>query len=256
MGDKLLEREINCPRDKLLEKGRDGMMKTKMKTGKRLYINITNRCNTDCPFCCMYSGRSNKRDMDFETYKRIIDGCGREFELQLEGGEPLLHPNLYLFMEYARSTGRCRKILILTNGFLLEEHMKRLVMFAGYYHMALEIKVSINYWLIRENKEHLERIRYLLFSTEFIPEITMVCNVRLRNQGDEGLKREIEEDGLLSKYSNIYYLQSYGRLSEDSTYEKPVIVQNIEEFELYASDGTSFGMDLIARSEYEKEVRD
>lgn len=227
-----------------------------MKTGKRLYIDITNRCNTDCPFCCMYSGTGNKRDMDFETYKRIIDGCGREFELQLEGGEPLLHPDLYLFMEYARSTGRCRKMLILTNGILLDEHIKSLVMFTNRYNIPIEIKVSINYWLIREHGGHLDRIRYALFSTEFIPGIAITCNVRLRNQGEEELRSRITDDGLLSKYSNIYYLQSYGRLSGDSAYEKPVIRQNIEEFELFASDGTSFGTDLIARSEHEKEVQD
>lgn len=224
-----------------------------MKKGKRLYIDITNKCNTECPFCCMYSGRSNSREMDFDTYKKIIDSCDKEFELQLEGGEPLLHSDLYLFMEYARYTKRCRKILILTNGILLEQHIKRLVMFTDRYKIPLEIKVSINYWLLRENSGHLEHIKYLLFSTEFIPGITIVCNVRLRNQGDEELRKKVEEDKLLSRYSNIYYLQSYGRLSPDSTYTKPVIVQNIEEFELFASDGTSFGTDLIARSEYEKE---
>ena len=85
------------------------MNKTELKKGKRLYIDITNRCNTECPFCCMYSGVSNSRDMDFETYKGIIDGCEKEFELQLEGGEPLVHPDLYLFLEYARFAKRCRK---------------------------------------------------------------------------------------------------------------------------------------------------
>ena len=224
-----------------------------MKKGKRLYIDVTNKCNTECPFCCMYSSRSNSREMDFDTYKKIIDSCDKEFELQLEGGEPLLHPDLYLFMEYARYTKRCKKILILTNGILLEQHIKRLVMFTDQYKIPLEIKVSINYWLLKENSGHLEQIKYLLFSTEFIPDITMVCNVRLRNQGDEELRRKVEGDKLLSRYSNIYYLQSYGRLLSDDTYLKPVIVQNIEEFELFASDGTSFGTDLIARSEYEKE---
>lgn len=230
------------------------MKKSELKKGKRLYINITNRCNTECPFCCMYSGISNSRDMDFETYKRIIDNCDKEFELQLEGGEPLMHPDLYLFMEYARSTKRCRKILILTNALLLPAHQKRLVMFSGEYGMQLEIKVSINYWLIRENSGHLDQIRNLLFAAEFIPNVKITCNVRLRKQGDEALRKEVEEDKLLLSHSNIYYLQFYGRLLESEDYKKPVIVQNIEEFELFASDGTSFGIDLIERSEYEKEA--
>ncbi|MBQ6628858.1 MAG: hypothetical protein IJH65_08585 [Methanobrevibacter sp.] len=33
-----------------------------MKKGTRLYINITNRCNTRCPFCCMYSGEDKTTD--------------------------------------------------------------------------------------------------------------------------------------------------------------------------------------------------
>lgn len=122
-----------------------------MKPGKRLYINITNRCNTECPFCCMYSGKTGFSDMGFETYREIINDCNKEFELQLEGGEPLLHPDLYLFLEYARSTGRCRKILILTNGLLLSEHIRRLVLFCEVYKIPLELKISINYWLIRED---------------------------------------------------------------------------------------------------------
>ena len=70
-----------------------------MKTGTRLYINITNRCNTTCPFCCMYSGVSKTTEMPFETFKNIIDENEGEFELQLEGGEPLLNKNIYLFIE-------------------------------------------------------------------------------------------------------------------------------------------------------------
>ena len=39
--------------------------------------------------------------MNFDTFKGIIDSDIEDFELQLEGGEPLLHNDLYLFMEYA-----------------------------------------------------------------------------------------------------------------------------------------------------------
>lgn len=226
-----------------------------MKKGKRLYINITNRCNTDCPFCCMYSGTANHIDMDFNTYKQIIDDCPEQFELQLEGGEPLLHPGLYLFMEYAASTGRCRKIIVLTNGLILNEHIKHIISFSEFHGLMCEIKISINYWLIKEHPGHIEEIENYIFATEFINAISIICNVRLRDYGDETIRDRIEQSKLLKDHSNIFYLQSYGRLS-GSKYEKPVIVQNIESWELYAVDGTSFGNDLIKRSEYEKELQD
>ena len=66
-----------------------------MKDGKRLYINLTNKCNTECPFCCMYSNERNSRFITFEQYKKIIDSTKQSFELQLEGGEPLLHPKIF-----------------------------------------------------------------------------------------------------------------------------------------------------------------
>ena len=90
----------------------------------RLYINLTNKCNSDCPFCCMYSGKEKNTFMGFENFKEIIDRHSDDFELQLEGGEPLLHPFMFLLLWYAYSTGRCKKIIILTNGKLVEDYLE------------------------------------------------------------------------------------------------------------------------------------
>ena len=225
-----------------------------MKKGTRLYINITNRCNTDCPFCCMYSGTENTINMSFDTFKQIIDDCKTDFELQLEGGEPLLHKDLYLFIEYAIATKKCKKILMLTNGIILEQHLKRLVELSNFYEIPFEVKISINYWLITVHPGHIDNIKNQLFATEYLPYFSITCNVRLRHE-DELIKKRIEKDPLLKEHSNIYYLQSYGKL-KDSEYEKPVIVQNIENWCIYACDGTSFGIDLIARSEYEHQLQE
>ena len=221
-----------------------------MKKGKRLYINITNKCNVECPFCCMYSNPRNNRFMSFDTFKRIVDETEENFELQLEGGEPLLHKNLFLFLEYAVSTNRCTKIILLTNGILLEEHINRLIDFSSWNQILLEIKVSINYFLIEKNENHIKKMADLAFATKYIPSIDMVFNVRKRNEKDEDIETELKHYGILEQ-SNVFYLQSYGKLKDSEEYEKPIIVQNIEDWSLYASDGKCFGQDLIARSEYE-----
>ena len=221
-----------------------------MKKGKRLYVNITNKCNVECPFCCMYSNPSNNRFMSFDTFKRIIDETDGSFELQLEGGEPLLHKSLFLFLEYAVSTNRCTKIILLTNGILLEEHINRLIDFSSWNQILLEIKVSINYFLIEKNENHIKKMADLAFATKYIPSIDMVFNVRKRNEKDEDIETELKHYGIFEQ-SNVFYLQSYGKLKDSEEYEKPIIVQNIEDWSLYASDGKCFGQDLIARSEYE-----
>ena len=81
-------------------------MKT-VKKGKRLYINITNHCSANCPFCCMYSDSSKSTYMNFDIFKNIIDkNKDKLLEIQLEGGEPLEHKLINLFLEYSVSINK------------------------------------------------------------------------------------------------------------------------------------------------------
>lgn len=219
----------------------------------RKYINITNNCNANCEFCCMWSDSSKKTFMGFDTFKDIIDSDKEDFELQLEGGEPLLHKDLYLFMEYARSTNRCKKIIILTNGILLNVHLNRLVDFNKNYKIPILIKMSVNYWLYNMDNLLLDKALDYHLSTEFIDGVDIKLNVRLRHE-DEWL-RELISKYKLENISNIFYLQSYGKYEDETEYEKPVIVQNIDDWFIYACDGKCFDKDLIARSNYEKDLK-
>lgn len=218
----------------------------------RQYINITNNCNANCEFCCMWSDSSKKTFMNFYTFKKIIDSKDEKFELQLEGGEPLLHKDIYLFMEYARSTGRCTKIIILTNGFLLDEHLSRLVSFHKYYKIPILIKMSFNYWLYNIDNGLLDKALDYYLSTEFIDGFEFKLNVRLRHN-DEWVRDLIKEKNL-EEISNIFYLQSYGKYEKEEKYDKPIIVQNIDDWFVYACDGKCFNKDLIARSNYERDI--
>lgn len=222
------------------------------KATKRLYINVTDRCNTNCPFCCMYSGTDNKLDMSFDTYKNIVDNTGDQiFELQLEGGEPLIFGNLYLFIEYAISTKRCAKVIILTNGIELEKNIRRLVELHQWYGVEFMLKVSVNYHLLNTVPNHLRTIADLVFATELLPKFNIELNTRKRHT-DDWIDNEVEAFGL-ADISRSFELQSYGRMT-GSNYEGVKIVQNIDSWEIYAVDGKCFGTDLVARSEYEKKL--
>lgn len=223
-----------------------------MKKGTRLYINITNRCNTKCPFCCMYSGEDKTTEMPFNTFKKIIDETEGEFELQLEGGEPFLNQDIYLFIEYAISTTRCNKIIVLTNGIILKENLKRLVDIHKWYNIPFEVKVSVNYWLLKVDKDHLKHIAECVFATAYIPGFNITLNTRKRKD-DEWIDQEITKYNL-QDINNSFYLQSYGRMTGNKDYDGVVIVQNIENWKVYSVDGQCFGTDLVARSEHEKEL--
>lgn len=229
------------------------MVIKEIKEGFRYYINITNRCNTNCPFCCMYSSTENNLEMDFATYCQVLKRYEHiPFEVQLEGGEPLLHKKLYLFIEYAASLSNCKKIIIVTNGLELDKHLKKLISISKWHNIAIEIKVSVNYWLLEQDKKHLEKIANYIFAIEYIEKFSITLNVRKRKDIDASIDKEIERLKL-KDYANSYYLQSYGKF-KNTDYDKPVIVQNIEKWGLIAVDGKYFAHDLIARSEHERNL--
>ena len=169
--------------------------------------------------------------------------------MQLEGGEPLLHPFMFLLLWYAYSTGRCKKIIILTNGKLVEDYLEEVIQFMIRTRIPVEIKMSINYWIYKENPYIFKQARDLYCSTEFVDGISIKFNVRMRH-GDEWIIDLLKENRIYEQ-SNVFYLQSYGRMT-GTEYEKPVIVQNIDDWFIYSCDGKCFDKDLIARSEYEK----
>lgn len=226
--------------------------------GNRVYINITNRCTTECPFCCMHSSPAKRTHMDFEMFQRIILH-ERPTEVQLEGGEPLLHKRLLLFLEYLAERGVSR-VIITTNGMLLQANLDMLTGFVRRTGTHLTIKMSINHHLAEIwNQKHaglsakmpsiFERAKDFHLATEFIPNFQMLFNVRLRH-GDDWIVEKLQEHGLV-EHSNIYELQAYGRYEGNPDYQEPEIVQNIERWRIYACDGQSFGQDLISRSQHE-----
>ena len=230
-----------------------------MKSKKRLYFSLNNRCNVDCSFCAMYSGTIKTTFLQFDKYKEILDEDNSFFELQLEGGEPLLNPNLYLFLEYAKYTCKCNKVIISTNGILLKENIQRLTDFVSSSKIPMQIKMSINYSLVEDfkrlGKDIFKYARDMYLATEFIENFSLTFNVRLQSEDkDTWLIEELKKHKIYN-ISDIYQLQKYGKLENDDSYDVPFINQNIDDFYLYSSDGKCFGQDLIARSNYEKTLK-
>jgi len=84
---------------------------------KKIYIEITNRCNLNCSFC-IHNKRPFK-DLLFDEYKMIIDRIKehtKEIYLHVLG-EPLLHNDINSFIDYAYNNGL--KVNITTNGYLI-----------------------------------------------------------------------------------------------------------------------------------------
>jgi len=102
-----------------------------------LLVHTTTRCNLKCKHC--YLGNSTGEDLDFDLFKRVVN----EFEqmgglkIMLSGGEPLLHPLIWEFLEYLRSTSL--RVVMLSNGTLVDEEIT--LRLKGFVH---EVQVSID----------------------------------------------------------------------------------------------------------------
>lgn len=83
------------------------------------HLYVTDRCNLNCSYCSEYDNRATHPSLS--DLKRRIDkvkelGCIR---INLQGGEPLLHPDIVDIVHYCTDQGL--KSSMSTNGFKLNE---------------------------------------------------------------------------------------------------------------------------------------
>lgn len=86
---------------------------------KKIYIEITNKCNLNCPFCI--HNRRFIHDLTMDEYKTIISkikGYTNEIYLHVLG-EPLLHDNILDFINYANDNNIL--VNVTTNGILINK---------------------------------------------------------------------------------------------------------------------------------------
>jgi len=232
----------------------------------RLYVAMTNHCNRACPWCSTCSSPRGRTWLSVENYVAGLPAEG-SFQVQLEGGEPTIHPQFWDFVRIAREHPRCSHLVLCTNGAVLPRRTEELAKYVMRLGTPLTVKLSINHYLLDHDKGlidlavNLRDIFALQGQTDVCPtrkaqaeacattERTLVVNVRLRRgveDDDRRVAKEVEEAGLMP-VSNVFYLQRYGFASDQTDWELPAPVWH--EFSLINPDGQIFGPDLIARSE-------
>ncbi|WP_049945092.1 radical SAM protein [Butyrivibrio sp. AC2005] len=89
-------------------------------------VHLTEHCNLNCKGCFHFSSIADQEFLDYEDYKRDCERLselynGKASQILLLGGEPLLHPNIEMFIELTRNCFRNCKLTIVTNGILLPD---------------------------------------------------------------------------------------------------------------------------------------
>ncbi|MBD3186906.1 4Fe-4S cluster-binding domain-containing protein [Candidatus Bathyarchaeota archaeon] len=225
----------------------------------RLYLAITNKCNRACPFCSMHSKLDGSTFLSLELLPTFIPEDGI-FQVQIEGGEPLLHPNFIDILLHYHSHPRCSKVLTCTNGTMFPFKKRNGMINARETHELMDMffkdipvdvtfKLSLNYFLLEADPDLFERAKLFLDYCESTGR-HVIFNLRKRGNSsrdiDAGLDMLLEEHGLVDR-ANSFFLQRYGRNSRDPDAQVPHLVGT--NFTLINPDGSTWGNHLINRSE-------
>lgn len=108
---------------------------------KGFHLNYSNKCNFTCPHCFTKSGAGEVGETrlsigDVKNLADQADALGA-YEIDVQGGEPLLNPDLFNILE-AIDTSRFY-VYITTNGWLLDQKMAEKVAAAGVDRVSVSI---------------------------------------------------------------------------------------------------------------------
>jgi len=89
-------------------------------------VHLVEHCNLNCAYCEHFSPIAEKYFLSIESFSSDIERLGKIFgnhckKIVFNGGEPLLHPNINDFLVVARKNFISGRILVNTNGILLDK---------------------------------------------------------------------------------------------------------------------------------------
>lgn len=214
----------------------------------RVYLALTNACNRACPWCSTCSSPLGRTWSGPAAAWAHVPREGT-FELQLEGGEPTIHPAFWELVARARAEPRCTRLVVCTNGVVLPRRPDRLRAWLDRLGRPLTIKLSVNHHLLDHDAGLLALARGVRDAFAGDADRLLVVNVRLRRgeeDDDRAVARRVDEAGL-GPHANVFFLQRYGFAAERLDWDLPVPVSGA--FTLVNPDGVAHGTDLVARSE-------
>lgn len=153
-----------------------------------IQIEITRRCNFSCSYCYLRN-ITEKLDLEMSIIRKIIDqasflGC---INIDITGGEPLLHPCLKEILKYIYDKGM--KTTLFTNGCLIDDEW--CAFFKSVYLDSIKISIdSISEYLHCESRKEntlnlvLSNIEKLIQNNIHVI-ITTIVTKKNRNKIDE-----------------------------------------------------------------------
>ncbi len=166
----------------------------------RAYVEITNTCNMHCSFC--HGTKRESKMMSLGEFARVVGSLkGITEYLYLHVlGEPLTHPMLPTFIEYATKSGF--KVAITTNGTLLSKYGEALIK-SGVYKVNISLHSFERYGSQEAQKNYVSSC--IAFADE-ASKNGVLCVLRLWNKVNT--ENSVEE--LLNDYTISLLREHFG----------------------------------------------
>ena len=89
---------------------------------RQIQIEITNRCNMDCPMCQREDLGIELEHMSWSHFTTVVDKLGQHEDITLTGwGEPFIHPRVFDMIAYCKERGH--KVMVTSNGLFIKPSM-------------------------------------------------------------------------------------------------------------------------------------
>ena len=89
---------------------------------RQVQIEITNRCNMDCPMCQREDLDIELEHMSWSHFTKVVDKLIHREDITLTGwGEPFIHPRVFDMIAYCKERGH--KVMITSNGLFTKPSM-------------------------------------------------------------------------------------------------------------------------------------
>ncbi|MFH0725806.1 MAG: radical SAM protein [Pseudomonadota bacterium] len=172
-----------------------------LKKFKKIYIEITNRCNLSCSFCYRSHRPAGFMDVaEFETILKRIQGYTDHLCLHVLG-EPLLHPDLGLLLDSCHHYGV--KVNLSTNGTLISQHSAMLL-----NKPALR-QINFSLHSFERPETGIALAPYMTSVFEFIraavAEMSMIICLRLWNSDAAATDDEVTRNHLILRWIESYF---------------------------------------------------
>lgn len=223
---------------------------------KILHINLTNKCDFKCSTCPSYSSPCGKGFIKFYELQKAVQNYEKyPIEVVLEGGEPFLHPHIYLFIEYLSALPNIKKITLTTNGIYIRNNIDDIVRIIERNKIHICLEVLIHTELLENNPDLLDICKELVNKAQEVELLSSSFFIRYTSEEDKlSLLEKVTEKDIPLIYTEFDICKAYGRL-KDTEYPLPFIPDIPVNWTVIAWDGTDFQTNQVERSEYEKDLQ-